>query len=648
MLMRQNLPSRLLAVLLVVGAVLCVAPPAHAGVNWWTPVGPEGGWIHDLEVEPQTRTVYAGTNGGVFASTDGGVSWQRRSRGLRYRGLGQLTVSARPVPTVFVVEPDGVYRSMDGGLSWLPGKWPYSEGPSSIIADPSDASILYAGTYSDGLFKSFDSGVSWARVLDDSCGVIESLAIDPRVPSTVYAMCGEGVASFFKSTDRGATWAAQGTALPDEAREWKLVLDLQQTGVVYVTALVFQGDHYGLVTYKSADDGASWTRFGPGDAFILPSPPGLLFLGRHRSTDGGNTWQELPLPAAPTSLAFAPDDPATLYAGIPPFGVYKSTDAGVTWRPIGRGLSANTIDALEISPESTLYALAPGLGLQKGVRGGRRWQRADAGLPLGEFTLLLDHPLAIDPQEPSKLYYAGSEGVAHSTDGGALWTLLTPCVLGRNVVIDPQDSDRLYASGFYNPDHPSCGEINNQCAIFRSSDAGATWSCAAPPHLYLTVEGLVLDPAEPSRLYALRPTKDNILVSHNRGNTWSRLRLPKLIEPTALAVDPKDSRRLYVGTRSGRLYKSTDRGATWSESSTGLPTGSDRLIRQIVIDPQRPQTVYVANASGVFISANGGRTWHPLNGGLPDAPWQLVLDPQNPRKLYAGTKSNGVYVHERR
>jgi photosystem II stability/assembly factor-like uncharacterized protein len=139
-------------------------------------------------------------------------------------------------------------------------------------------------------------------------------------------------------------------------------------------------------------------------------------------------------------------------------------------------------------------------------------------------------------------------------------------------------------------------------------------------------------------------------VSTDRGDHWRKLRLPaQATELTVLAVDPRDSRRLYVGTLAGRLFKSVDRGATWSALSHGLPAeGPEGTIRDIVVDPRRPQTVYVVNASGVYISGNGGRTWFPLNGGLPDAPWRLVLDSQNPRKLYAATQRNGVYVHERR
>lgn len=570
--------------------------------------------------------------------------------------VSRLAVSSVPARRAYVATGDSFYRSTDGGLSWTSGDAePFGSGIDFIAADPVDSSVVYAGTPYSGVLKSSDGGASWNVVFDDdSCGWIYSLAIDQRASSTVYASCGSGIVPFFKSMDGGATWVAAGAPLPDGGQFSHLVLDAGRPGVVYVTAWVDLDGHSGWATYKSLDDGASWARFGLRDVLLLPSPPGLLFMGKFRSTDGGETWQELALPAALSALAFAPGEPATLYAGtarsyadIGPSGVYKSTDAGATWSAVSRGLFATSIWALEIAPQrSTLYALALPIGLHKGVNGGSRWQRADAGLPIGEIYSIFDRPLAIDPQEPSNLYFGSGAGLARSSDGGVSWTVVSECAVIKNLVIDPQNPDRLYASGW---SRETCSEPGGSCAIFRSEDAGASWTCIALPHFYLTVDGLVLDPSQPSRLYALRRSKNNIWVSQDRGDTWKKLKLPRpLIDLTTLTVDPKDSRRLYLGTSSGRLYKSTNRGASWAEASSGLPVGYEIQIRQIVVDPQRPRTVYVVNTSGVYISGNGGSTWHPLNGGLPGAPRMLVLDPQNPRKLYAGTERNGVYVHERR
>jgi photosystem II stability/assembly factor-like uncharacterized protein len=511
------------------------------------------------------------------------------------------------------------------------------------------------------VLKSSDGGASWTQVFVDvsgSCGPMSSLAIGRRTPSTIYAACGyNGVTPFFRSTDGGATWGPA-APLPHGGYFLFLVLDSGTPGAVYVTASVDQDGHYGVTTYKSTDDGASWTRFGLPDVYMLTGPPGVLFMGKFRSTDGGATWQELTLPSAPSALAFAPDDPSTLYAGtapppiagaVLPSGIYKSTDAGATWSEVNRGLFTTSIGTLEITPQSTLYTVALPTGLLKRARNANRWQHADAGLSgeaLGDVSPLWSRPLAIDPQAPGNLYLGTRDGLFNSSDGGAAWTLVNQCVGISYLLIDPQDPDRLFALGRAKN---TCPALSGSCSVFQSDDAGASWSCISQPGFSQYADGLVLDPSQPSRLYVLRRPNNNIWTTPNRGRTWGKLRLPRhQINLTTLTVDPKDSRRLYLGTSDGHVYKTTNRGSSWTEISSGLPVGFYEQVWQIVVDPQRPQTVYVVHTSGVYISGNGGSTWHPLNGGLPGAPWVLVLDPQNPRKLYAGTMGNGVYVHERR
>jgi photosystem II stability/assembly factor-like uncharacterized protein len=650
----------LLIPILLLGA-LSAASPAQAGVNWWTPVGPEGGWIADLAVDPQTKAVYAATSGGVFVSTNGAGTWERRNRGVHGVGVvSRLAVSSIPAQRVYVAG-EAVYWSADGGLSWTPGDAElFGGGVHSMAADPTDSSVVYAGTPYNGVLKSSDGGASWTQVfvdVDGSCGPIHSLAIDRRAPSTIYAACGYNrVAPFIKSTNGGATWVAA-APLPHGGYFLFLVLDSGTPGVVYVTASVDLDGHYGPITYKSSDDGASWTRFGLPGVYMLPGPPGVLFMGKHRSTDGGATWQELTLPTAPSALAFAPDDPATLYvgtapppiAGVTPSGVYKSTDAGATWTMMSRGLFATSIRVLEITPQSALYTLALPTGLLKRERNADRWQRADAGLSSEVFwdpAPLWSRPLAIDPQAPANLYLETRDGLLHSSNGGAAWTLVSQCVGISYLLIDPQDPDRLFALGRA---RSTCPELSGSCSVFQSDDAGASWSCISQPGFSRYADGLVLDSSQPSRLYVLRRLKNNIWTTPDRGRTWGKLKLPRhLIDLTTLTVDPRDSRRLYLGTSEGRVYKTTNRGSSWTEISRGLPVGFYEQIWQIVVDPQRPQTVYVAHTSGVYITGNGGSTWHPLNGGLPGAPWVLVLDPQNPRKLYAATYGSGVYAHERR
>jgi hypothetical protein len=216
--------------------------------------------------------------------------------------------------------------------------------------------------------------------------------------------------------------------------------------------------------------------------------------------------------------------------------------------------------------------------------------------------------------------------------------------------------------------------------VYKSLDAGATWSASenglpAPAGIGACVVSqiavpLVIDATDPDTLYlglsvnassdpsCAAPTIDNgIFKSTDGGANWvhSSTGLPRLAGPgsshwnvLALAIDPTDPTVLYAGAYepvggsfSGRVFKSTDAGATWTDISVGI-AGAD--VRALLVDPNDSSTVYAGtggspvNPSGVYRSTDGGLTWNSFSIGLPaDAATALALDPFDPDRLLAGT-----------
>ncbi len=151
-----------------------------------------------LAIDPQTpATVYAladfglhALKSGVFKSTNGGGSWRAVNTGL---GLGSsartLAIDPQTPATVYAGTGGGVFKSSDGGWSWSV----LSASPKHVFAfalDPETPTTLYAGTFASGVFKSIDGGGSWQPVnvgLTDGLGFIQELEIDPQTPATLYA-----------------------------------------------------------------------------------------------------------------------------------------------------------------------------------------------------------------------------------------------------------------------------------------------------------------------------------------------------------------------------------------------------------------------------------------------------------------------------
>jgi uncharacterized repeat protein (TIGR01451 family) len=303
------------------------------------------------------------------------------------------------------------------------------------------------------------------------------------------------------------------------------------------------------------------------------------------------------------ALAIDPSTPATVYAGTAVGGAFKSTDSGGSWTAVNAGLTNLAVMALAIDPSrpATLYAGTNGGGVFKSTNSGGTWTATNSGL-----TNLAVTAIAIDPSRPATLY-AGTDGdwVFKSTNSGATWTLTDPSgwifsrFRVRALAVDPTTATTLYAAA----DRESI-EFTDR-AVFKSTDAGATWT------------GVTL----PSLSY-----------------------VPWILGPRALAIDPANTSTLYAGTYVDGILKSSDSGATWTFANSGL---IGRSVPALAIDPANPATLYAAS-EGVFRSMDAGSTWTPVNNGLVSpAVTALALDPTGPTTLYAGLSQGGVWQASR-
>ena len=539
--------------------------------------------ISHLAVDPaQPSRLYLGSERrGVWRSLDGGASWQRASPGLPAGGNVQVTLVAaarRPAGTAFAnVLPFGLFRTGNAGRLWKPAGngLPAASQVFALALAPSEPRILYV-SLANRVYRSGDGGGSWVRIGQPPGGVtLVALAVHPSAPRTVYGGTGSGI---FKSTDGGMTWELTGA--PTGLIVATLALDPSRTGAVYA-GLGVQGNDPGGVL-RSTDGGATWERRRQG-------LPGLT--ANSVAVD----------PADPDNLATAAD--TGLFRSANGGARFVQTRAGYPPAP-GFGVLMGQVQA---SGPGTFYAVE--------FFQARLWKSTDAGLtwrpfsgPGGQQVILL----RTDPLEPDTLYALTTAGLAlrlhRSTDGGASWTPLAflpaNCGLADLAVVRPSASSPavLYAAGARSPSIP-CSPAS-QPALFRSSDGGASWtdvSAGLPGELVLAVTA---DPQDSRVVYAgigagtLEGVDRGVWKSTDSGATWQLSGLRRL-PILALAASPVPG-VIWASSPEGFVYRSDDAGATWQDRSGG------QLLRDVwdfAFDPSDPERVYIAGFGGVWVTA---------------------------------------------
>jgi photosystem II stability/assembly factor-like uncharacterized protein len=329
----------------------------------WVPLGPEGGSVRALVVDPSDpRVVYAAAaENGIFKSLDGGKTWRLLpgSLGLRDYPYKEILIHpAEPENVYALTSPSGIFKSADAGETW--GEEPVvpqraGRSGRDLALDPSDPSHLLAATL-EGPFESFDGGAIWQPVADfpldpDSVRASTgSVAIDPTDPDILYVTTWPfGV---LKSTDGGASWAEANQGLDPTTDSATLVIAPSASSRLYLANSESQG------LYFSTNGAASWQRLEPGLQGVLTHlevdrlDPERLFAvvyrkGLFRSVDGGRNWTRIDdgITGAVHAFAADPDDPQVLHAGSDE-GAWRSMDGGATWRLQIEGLTARRLRSL--------------------------------------------------------------------------------------------------------------------------------------------------------------------------------------------------------------------------------------------------------------------------------------------------------------
>jgi len=649
---------------LVALTLLTITAAASAAGPRWVQVTPYGGSIVALAQAPSApQIVYAvGGPGLVFRSADGGATWRQRSGGEQDALIEDLIADPFDAQTVYGRTGAPLLRTRDGGLHWSEVTVDFFN-PGPFAVDSRRPGVVFAGT-AIGLYRSDDRGDTWSLVAFER-NYVEAIAVDPREPATLFAAARLETTEplqIWKSADDGATWTA--TPLPEGNHFGipRFVFDPARPGTLY---LLFVYGNVANSLLRSTDGGASWSDLGRPDVRDLAAAPdGVLYAatdrGVLRSTDAGATWlPSLPRPSsvAPPADSIArilvsPSAPGALLAAGA-IGIWRSGDGGESWESSNRGLRAQGAYSVAVAPTepSTVVAIVGG-SIFRSTDLGASWIRAHSFLDgLQPYAIL-----AVDPRRPERIYGFDSDGLSsfpvRTANGGFDWIRRrfpyscdnqgSICDVTLTVLaLDPHDTSSILVAGSYFFHFVGQGRF-----LLRSEDGLKTWTAlASPPEL----SALVVDPERRDTYYAL--ACGGFFRSRDAGATWQKAGrgLPERLcqtgvpRPAALALDPRDSQRIYVGTVDRGVFVSSDGGATFRAMNRGLGTAQ---IATLLIDPDDPARLYAGVPSkGVFQWQANRRSWAPLNRGLPLQFFDgvIALDPRHPEILYAASQVYGLF-----
>lgn len=534
------------------GAVLA---STNGGASWHVlTIRPNVRVVFALAVSPtMPTTLYASTDRGAFKSMDGGATWSALTIGSSANAEVVVAFAVDPTTpaTVYAASSDrGVYKSTDGGATWNVNAVGLTGSVQALAIDPTRSTTLYAGTDFSGAFKSMDGGATWYALnlgIPAKPGVV-AFAVDPVTPGRLYAVTGPRVADqrgmALKSTDAGATWDPLDSLIPFDVNT--LALDPQSPATIYAGT-----DGGGIL--KTSNSGVAWTSVGAGlpsskiSAVVLDGATrGTLYAGTHgggtfQSVNGGTDWFPVNTGLGGLdvlSVVIDPASPATLYAATN-CGVYKTAEHGARWvrvlNPSGSCTSSASV-RLTVAPQTptAIYAWELSEGIYRTTDGGATWTPiVIPALPDNIWAF------AVDPVTPTTLYQISGYHTLHlrtSGDAGMTWNNIGP-VFRESVSAFAVTPFAMYAWS-------SLG-ANDPFGMLMSVDGGEMWDLTNLP----LSNTFAFDPSHPTTLYA--GGAKGVFKSTD-GVTWTALNNGLYSMPVdALAVDPYSPRTVYAGTPGG-------------------------------------------------------------------------------------------------
>ena len=611
---------------------------------------------------------------------------RRRGTSRARRGRARA-LTAPPVPAPSIWQSIGPFLVPDG-QTYGSNRIDVIGRVASIAVDPRDPKHLLVGGAGGGIWESLDTGATWQPRTDQMPSLaIGAITFDPSAAKRVYAGSGEGNfyanlgAGVYRSTDGGTTWTVLASAPFVGIGFYDLVVDPQNPTVLY--AATTNG------FFRSTNSGVSWSLKRPGKCWDISIHPhgGMTELlatfadGLFVSTNAGNSFAAVPLPAGPTApwarlavdrVAAAPD--VTYAFGAKGTTAYVWRRSGTTWTKITSVPALNVSQAwydwyVAAPPDDKGRVYLGAIDAYRGTLSGSTWTWKDVTTQGANSIHPDQHCLTFSPNN-SQIIYAGSDGgIFRSGDGGGTWKplnrglgitemeyLASDPTTWKWLMAGTQDNGTIRFTGSTVWDHIADGDggdcgVNQlnpnivyhsfyNVSLERSNNKGNTWTNLSPP----SVPSFFYPPVEVfGSTVAIGAS--SLVITRTGAGPWTTVPLGLASNEAASAMREIDANTILIGTNLGRILKVSWTGAAWSKTFLTSPT--PRFISCIAVDPSNPLRVWVTisqvGGAMVYRSDNQGMSWVSSTAGLPSIPVNsVVVDPANFKRVWVAADV-GVY-----
>jgi photosystem II stability/assembly factor-like uncharacterized protein len=575
---------------------------------------------------------------------------------------------------------------------------------SDIAIHPTKPSTWYVAVASGNVWKTTNAGTTWTPIFDNYGSYsIGCVSIDPSNPNIIWIGTGEDKGQrsvgygdgIYKSVDDGKSFKNMG--LKDSQHISRIVVDPRDSNVVYVAAqgpLWSPGGDRGL--YKTTDGGETWQKVlevsentGVTDIVYDPRNPDTLYAAsfqrrRHvwtlinggpesaiyKSTDAGKSWRKLTggLPQGDVgkiALAVSPQNPDVVYADVEAErdtgGFFRSTDRGESWTRMSGYVSDYPMYYQEIYCDphrfDVIYSVDTMLSISEDGGAnwhwvGEQWKHSD------------NHAIAFYKHDPDFLLVGCDGGVYQSWDRGKTWDFIANLPVTQFYKIDVDNSLPFYYvyGGTQDNDTEGAPSRTNNVHGIRNSD----W--------FIVVGGdgfqPRVDPNNPDIVYGQSQYGNLVRFDRKSGEA---IDIQPQVEPgedasrwnwdSPLIISPHSGTRLYFASQ--RLYRSDDRGDTWTAVSPDLTRQIDRNklevmgtvwgvdaveknqhtspygnIVSLTESPLVEGLIYTGSDDGVIqVTEDGGADWRKMDKfpGVPEFTYvsDVYASPHEPDTVFA-------------